>query len=124
MDGERLAEVRNRAGLTQAALAEMLGQSQSHYARYERGVHDPSSETLKKICLTLDVSPEYLLDMVDSSAIDPFGGAPLSEDEATLISWYRKSTPEGRTVIRATAKAVAATASPLTNNEGSAEGIA
>lgn len=87
-------------------------------------MHDPSSETLKKICLTLDVSPEYLLDMVDSSAIDPFGGAPLSEDEATLISWYRRSTPEGRTVIQATAKAAAATASPLTSRGGSEAGIA
>ena len=86
-------------------------------------MHDPSSETLKRTTPTPTPPPE-LPQATPTPTIDPFGGAPLSEDEATLISWYRKSTPEGRTVIRATAKAVAATASPLTNNEGSAEGIA
>ena len=47
--GQLIREGRRRAGLTQAALAERLGTSQSVIARWETGAVSPSFETLRRV---------------------------------------------------------------------------
>jgi transcriptional regulator with XRE-family HTH domain len=44
-----LKEVRRRQGLTQAALAERAGTSQPVISAYERGLRDPTYETLRRL---------------------------------------------------------------------------
>lgn len=107
MDGKRLAIARKRKGLKQAEAAALIGQSQTHYSRYERDLNDPTTENFKKICLALDVSPEYLLDMVDFPAMDPYGGEPLTSDEADLLENYRKASQEGKEIIQGAAQVAA-----------------
>lgn len=56
--GARLAEARQRQGLTQTALAAELGLEQDQLSRYERGIHVPKLLTLlqlrKRLAVTLD----------------------------------------------------------------------
>lgn len=52
---------RKEQGLTQQALADMIGTSQPSIAQIESGVHTPSFENLVKIAEALAVSPDLLL---------------------------------------------------------------
>lgn len=121
MDGKRLALIRKKRGLKQAEAAALIEQSQSHYSRYERNLIDPTSENLKKICLALDVSPEYLLDMVDYPSIDPFGGEVLTPDEAELVSNYRKASDEGKNIVLSASRAASVSKEKDKENSSSTE---
>jgi transcriptional regulator with XRE-family HTH domain len=61
--GPRLRELRARAGLSQAALAKLVGIAQSRVAEYESETtrYAPSWETVVAIALALDVSTEVFL---------------------------------------------------------------
>jgi transcriptional regulator with XRE-family HTH domain len=52
---------RTRAGLTQADVAERVGVASEVYGRLERGHMLPSVVTLRKLCLTLNVTADELL---------------------------------------------------------------
>lgn len=45
-----LKAFRTSKGLTQSAVAEMLGISTSHYACIEQGTHNPSTKVVKVFC--------------------------------------------------------------------------
>ena len=62
-DFRKLRDVREDADLTQAELAEMIGITKEQYGRYERGVNELPLRYFKKICLVLNVSPAWLLDL-------------------------------------------------------------
>lgn len=53
--GERLKELREAAGLTQAALAERAGMNQFGVAKLEQGVREPAWATVQAICAALGV---------------------------------------------------------------------
>jgi len=60
--GPALAALRQRAGLTQADLAERLGLlSPETISRYERGEREPRVSSLRRIAAVLGVAPEELL---------------------------------------------------------------
>ena len=52
--------------MTQAELAEMIGITKEQYGRYERGVNELPLRYFKKICLVLNVSPAWLLDLPEN----------------------------------------------------------
>jgi len=56
--GERLKDLRNKAGLTQTALAEKSGVSQSQISNYEAGRWHSTWETVCKLAKALGVSTE------------------------------------------------------------------
>lgn len=58
---ERLKESRKAAKLTQKEVATELGITEATYNRYEKGAHSPTPETLRALCLILNVSADYLL---------------------------------------------------------------
>ncbi len=58
---ERLKETRKAAGLTQKEVASKLGITEATYNRYEKGAHSPTPETLRSLCIILNVSADYLL---------------------------------------------------------------
>lgn len=59
--GERLAEARQRAGLSQVQVAEALGMSQRTIAHWERKRSPVYPDQLVTLCQLLDMSPEELL---------------------------------------------------------------
>ncbi|MDP2345522.1 MAG: helix-turn-helix transcriptional regulator [Deltaproteobacteria bacterium] len=60
--GQRVATLRKKAGLTQAALARQLGVSAPLVAYYERQTPNPTVEVVGKLAAFFDVPPAYFLD--------------------------------------------------------------
>ena len=57
----RLRALREDNDLTQAKLADILGTSQTMYARYERGANEMPLHHLVALCRFYNVSADYLL---------------------------------------------------------------
>lgn len=63
---EKLRGLREDNDLTQAQIAEILGTSQTMYARYERGANEMPIHHLITICKFYNISADYLLDTAPS----------------------------------------------------------
>lgn len=59
--GERLKSARTAKHMSQQALADVIGKSLNTVGLYERGLRQPSLETLCLLADTLEVSCDYLL---------------------------------------------------------------
>lgn len=58
--GERLKQLRQAKGWSQAQLAQKLGVHQKQISAYERGVHAPSTDFLVRVGELCNVSLDYL----------------------------------------------------------------
>ena len=58
---ERLRALREDNDLTQKQIADILGTSQTMYARYERGANELPIRHLKMLCLFYNISSDYIL---------------------------------------------------------------
>jgi len=63
---EKIRGLREDNDLTQKQVAEVLGTSQTMYARYERGANELPLHHLITLCRFYNVSADYLLDTVPS----------------------------------------------------------
>lgn len=63
--GSNLRAERARRGLTQSALADIVGVVPISVARWESGVAEPAPRHLFKLAQLFGCTPEYLLDMVE-----------------------------------------------------------
>ena len=61
---DKLRGLREDNDLTQAQIAQILGTSQTMYARYERGANEMPIHHLVTLCRFYNVSADYLLDTV------------------------------------------------------------
>ena len=59
---DKLRGIREDNDLTQTQLAEILGTSQTMYARYERGANEMPIRHLITVCKFYNVSADYFLD--------------------------------------------------------------
>ena len=59
---EKLRGLREDNDLTQAQVAQVLGTSQTMYARYERGANEMPLRHLVTLCKFYNVSADYFLD--------------------------------------------------------------
>lgn len=59
---EKIRGLREDNDLTQTQIAEVLGTSQTMYARYERGANEMPIHHLVTLCRFYNVSADYLLD--------------------------------------------------------------
>ena len=59
---EKLRGLREDNDLTQTQIAEVLGPSQTMYARYERGANEMPIRHLITLCRFYNVSADYFLD--------------------------------------------------------------
>ncbi len=59
---EKIRGLREDNDLTQTQIAEILGTSQTMYARYERGANEMPIHHLIALCKFYNVSADYLLD--------------------------------------------------------------
>ena len=59
---EKIRGLREDNDLTQQQVAEVLGTSQTMYARYERGANEMPVRHLVTLCKLYNISADYLLD--------------------------------------------------------------
>lgn len=59
--GEKLQQLRQRQGLSQSQLAEMLGVTRTHVSRMERGEKTPNIAMLLKIANIFGVTTDLLI---------------------------------------------------------------
>lgn len=90
--GERLKAARTAKHMSQQALADVIGKSLNTVGLYERGLRQPSLETLCLLADTLDVSCDYLLARTEAKKM-----AKMSEggDEDLAIRVSRIETHLG-----------------------------
>lgn len=62
---KRLRDLREDSDKTQQDIADILGTSQTMYARYERGANELPTRHLKVLCKYYNVSADYLLGISD-----------------------------------------------------------
>jgi transcriptional regulator with XRE-family HTH domain len=59
--GDRLRHWREKRGLTQAEVGKLTGLHRNTVARFERGILNPSVQTLARLARALEVSSDVLL---------------------------------------------------------------
>lgn len=84
--GSRIRKYREKKGISQTELAQMLGIKNNRVSNWEQGLNRPDADILAKLCCLLDVSPSELL------GVQLMDGE-LSEQERKVIAAYR-SRPE------------------------------
>ena len=62
---KRMRDLREDSDKTQQEIAEILGTSQTMYARYERGANELPIHHLLKLCEFYRVSADYFLGLTD-----------------------------------------------------------
>lgn len=62
---ERLLLAREKRGMSQKELSEIIGLKQQQYARYEKGINIMPITYLKKICIALNISADYILGLTN-----------------------------------------------------------
>ena len=92
---ERLKEMRERSGLSQADLAGVVGSSNYQISRYEAGVIAPSAETLFALAEALRCSTDFLLGRAEVPQIGAWQEGAISADEFSLIALIRKNDTPG-----------------------------
>ncbi len=114
MLGNRLKGLRNKKGMTQKELADMLGVTDGAIGMWERGRREPDGDKLSQLARIFGVSVDYLLGHSDNPKADPdnysmpdsleeflsqqgvkFDGVPLTDDDrqrlllALKLLWRR-----------------------------------
>ena len=86
--GERMKAARTAKHMSQQALADIIGKSLNTVGLYERGLRQPSLETLCLLADTLEVSSDYLLARTDARRRFP----------AFPKAIWRRAWPESRII--------------------------
>lgn len=63
--GDNLKKIRTDAGLSQERLAELTGLHRTYISFLERGLRNPSLETINKIAIVLDKDISVFFDKLD-----------------------------------------------------------
>jgi transcriptional regulator with XRE-family HTH domain len=95
---ERLVSLRKERGLTQQALAELVGMHISQIRRYESGQSQPTLDAIRKLAVALSVSADMLL----------FAKNERGPDEDLMLQFEAASRldPEEKNVIRSVIESI------------------
>lgn len=93
--GARIKAARERKGLQQKQVAELLGISAQKLANWEKGTNRPNAEMLPNICKVLDVTLDMLLDTERTEQ------STLSFDALRIARAYDMMTDKGRAAVNA-----------------------
>lgn len=97
---DRLIESRERMGITQKRLADLLEITSSRLNYWEKGKREPDVLMIKKISSTLNVSPSYLIGLTDDYILrNSDDDIDLNEFESEHIKKYRSISDDGKTLI-------------------------
>ncbi len=99
--GKRIRKLRLEKEMSQEALAHMCGyNSRSSINKIEAGLNDIPQSKIKAIADALSVSPAWLMSGGKENAETGGASAPAIDlDEATVLSQYRRLSPEGKEEI-------------------------
>lgn len=89
--GNRLKNLRERSGLTQNALAEAAGVSQTHLRRVELGNADITVGHLQLVCDALGVSLAEFFETCDETDEISVAAAKLTPRQRSLLAEFIKS---------------------------------
>jgi len=86
---KKLRDLREDADMTQRQVADVLGTSQTMYARYERGANELPIRHLLALCRLYRVSADYILGIkggngADAPAVQAHKQKLTSENQKTL----------------------------------------
>lgn len=81
---KNLAKIRKESGRTQRNLSVLLGFSQELISKYERGLSNPSIQSLKKIASFFNCSVDYLIDFTDN----PSPYCSTTSEQSKFLSKY------------------------------------
>ncbi len=103
--GERIRDIRKEKGLTQQALGQLLGVTQSTVGQYETNQNPPKISTLQAIATALGVSLEQLVGVpdsvramgIDQAVVSPRGlsASEFNDFERFIESLGYYTRPEG-----------------------------
>lgn len=82
MIADRIKELRERSGYTQATLAKRLGLTRASINAWESGVSAPSTQYLIELAKLFKVTTDYILDL---SASDTLNISSLKVDQKNMI---------------------------------------
>lgn len=89
--GVILQKLRKEKGFTQEQLARLIHKESSIISRYEKGLQNPTFETVKEFAAIFNVSMDYLAGMEKHSNISTFGMNPEQiAITKNLIETFRK----------------------------------
>lgn len=102
---EKIKQIRERNGMTQKQVAELMGISQQAYGQYESGSRKPKSETLQRIAQALNVRlyEFFLDDSCEKLPVEPLDAESLVQsdnyevrltsaaDHVAVLQWYAES---------------------------------
>ena len=91
---KRLYELRKRANLKQTELAEKIALKSSAISKYEKGLTQPSMETLIRFAELFHVSTDYLLGI--SSIPNPYTTENFTPKEVDIILKFRRLSKENK----------------------------
>ena len=89
----RIKDLRKELNMTQRDVAVRLGVLQQAISKYEAGVLDLDTETIRRLCAIFGCTSDYLLGI--SARRDP----EISPEDAELLAAYHAATPEIRTIV-------------------------
>ncbi len=92
--GDRLRFMRERHGLSQAQLEELLSLGNTSIHRYEKNSSEPTPGVLAALARQLGCSADYLLGLVDEPS-QHLGEAELTPDEYRLLAAFRNDDIKG-----------------------------
>lgn len=95
---ERLVLLRKERGLTQQALAELVGMHISQIRRYESGQSQPTLDAIRKLAVALSVSADMLLFAQNERGPD--------EDLKLQFEAASRLDPEEKNVIRSVIESI------------------
>ena len=97
---ENLRAARERSGLTQQQVADLMGIDKSTYCGYETEKRQPDVQKLKKLSKILGVSGDELLETGYKVRPTPVSeSGPLSPDDARIMDMIRQLSPENKRKI-------------------------
>lgn len=75
--GKRLASARNRRNVKQIDLASAIGVSDQTISNWEVGLRSPRADLLRRLCLELECSADFLLGLSDEFALESRARTPI-----------------------------------------------
>lgn len=97
---EKIRSARKNAGLTQQALADLIGVAKSTFSGYEKGDREPDALKLKLIAKYTGVTGDYLLETEHSTVPTP----AFSPEALALAAIFDRLDPHSKRVVESVAR--------------------
>ena len=92
----KIKELRELMGIKQADFAHEFNVSQGTLSNWERGVHDPDNESLKKMREKFNKTSDYILGLSDDPTPPNKKTLPTQADAVRIIAEERNLSPKSK----------------------------